>query len=95
MVATFTGGLPGVPLLTPLSAKYKDTFAFPTIKDRCLVMLSKVIDHLHRDEQYRQGAETRSQAMVEELSKLRNEMQTNKPLVNPMCFCLEPIPEVS
>ena len=41
-------GLPEVPLHAPLSAKYKDTFAYPTIKDRCPVILCKVIDHLHR-----------------------------------------------
>jgi len=76
-----------VPLHAPLSAKYKDTFAFPTIKDRCPVILCKVIDHLHR-ERNNIGRELGPEAMeglykvVEELSKLRYEMQTNKPIVD-------------
>jgi len=83
MAATSTGGLADVPLHAPLSAKYKDTFAYPTIKDRCPVILCKVIDHLHR-ERNNIGRELGSEAMeglskvVEELSKLRYEMQTNK-----------------
>jgi len=87
MVATSTGGLPGVPLHAPLSAKYKDTFAYPTIKDRCPVILCKVIDHLHR-ERNNVGRDMGAEAMngvskvVEELSKLRYEMQTSKPIVD-------------
>lgn len=71
----------------PLSAKYKDTFAFPTIKDRCPVILCKVIDHLHR-ERNNIGRELGPEPMeglykvVEELSKLRYEMQTNKSIVD-------------
>lgn len=71
----------------PLSAKYRDTFAFPTIKDRCPVILCKVIDHLHR-ERNNIGRELGPEAMeglykvVEELSKLRYEMQTNKPIID-------------
>jgi len=86
MAATSTGGLPEVPLRAPLSAKYKHTFAYPTIKDRCPVILCKVIDHLHR-ERNNIGRELGQEAMeglykvVEELSKLRYEMQTNKPIV--------------
>eukprot|EP00092_Neocalanus_flemingeri_P068092 GFUD01083156.1.p1 GENE.GFUD01083156.1~~GFUD01083156.1.p1 ORF type:complete len:451 (-),score=169.54 GFUD01083156.1:83-1435(-) len=86
MAATSTGGLPTVPLHAPLSAKYKDTFAYPTIKDRCPVILCKVIDHLHR-ERNNIGRELGAEAMeglykvVEELSKLRYEMQTNKPIL--------------
>ena len=87
MAATSTGGLPGVPLHAPLSAKYKDTFAYPTIKDRCPVILCKVIDHLHR-ERNNIGRDMGAEAMdgvskvVEELSKLRYEMQTSKPIVD-------------
>merc|ERR1711936_291741 len=86
MAATSTGGLPSVPLHSPLSAKYRDTFAYPTIKDRCPVILCKVIDHLHR-ERNNIGREMGAEAMeglykvVEELSKLRYEMQTNKPIL--------------
>ena len=85
--ATSTRGLPGVPLHAPLSAKYKDTFAYPTIKDRCPVILCKVIDHLHR-ERNNIGRDLGQEAMeglykvVEELSKLRYEMQTDKPIVD-------------
>jgi len=85
--ATSTRGLPGVPLRAPLSAKYKDTFAYPTIKDRCPVILCKVIDHLHR-ERNNIGRDLGQEAMeglykvVEELSKLRYEMQTDKPIVD-------------
>lgn len=87
MAASSTGGLAGVPLHHPLSAKYKETFAYQTIKDRCPVILCKVIDHLHR-ERINIGRELGPEAMdglykvVEELSKLRYEMQTNKPIVD-------------
>ena len=69
-------GLPQVPLHAPLSAKYKDTFAYPTIKDRCPVILCKAIDHLHRERNVigrELGEESREgvKKVVEELSKLR------------------------
>lgn len=78
-------GLPQVPLHAPLSAKYKDTFAYPTIKDRCPVILCKVIDHLHRQRnimtrELGQEANEGLYKVVEELSKLRYEMQTDKPI---------------
>jgi hypothetical protein len=40
--ATSERGLLEVPLRAPLSAQYKTTFAYPTIKDRCPVILCKV-----------------------------------------------------
>ena len=104
--ATSLKGLPQVPLQSPLSAKYKDTFAYPTIKDRCPVILCKVIDHLHRQRNNiarEHGAEAGKfnlpsfhflpralivllgeglYKVVEELSKLRYEMQTDKPITH-------------
>jgi len=85
--ATSLKGLPQVPLQSPLSAKYKDTFAYPTIKDRCPVILCKVIDHLHRQRNNiarEHGAEAGEglYKVVEELSKLRYEMQTDKPITD-------------
>ena len=41
-MATSHRGLKEVPLHGKLSAQYKDTFAYPTIKDRCPVILCKV-----------------------------------------------------
>jgi len=75
-----------VPLRAPLSACYKTTFAYPTIKDRCPVILCKAIDHLHRERNVigrELGEESREgvKKVVEELSKLRYEMQTNKPIL--------------
>jgi len=83
--ATSNEGLKSVPLRGALSAKYKDTFAYPTIKDRSPVILCKVIDHLYR-ERINIGRELGTEAqeglkqVVDELSKLRYEMQTNKPI---------------
>ena len=85
--ATSTQGLPQVPLHAPLSARYRDTFAFPTIKDRCPVILCKVIDHLHRQRNHiaRELGPEAGQGLytvVEQLSKLRYEMQTDKPITD-------------
>ena len=41
-MATSDKGLVGIPLRAKLSAKYKNSFAYPTIKDRCPVILCKV-----------------------------------------------------
>jgi len=84
--ASSTRGLEDVPHRSPLSARYKTTFAYPTIKDRCPVILCKAIDHLHRERNVvgrELGEESREgvKKVVEELSKLRYEMQTNKPIV--------------
>ena len=85
--ATSTQGLTQVPLHAPLSARYRDTFAFPTIKDRCPVILCKVIDHLHRQRNHiaRELGPEAGQGLytvVEQLSKLRYEMQTDKPITD-------------
>ena len=86
MISSSRQGLPCVPLHAPLSAKYKQTFAYPTIKDRCPVILCKIIDHLHR-QRINLSRELGPEAgeglykVVEELSKLRYEMQTDKAIV--------------
>ena len=86
MISTSKKGLESVPWRAPLSAKYKETFAYPTIKDRCPVILCKIIDHLHR-QRLNIGRDLGPEAaeglykVVEELSKLRYEMQTDKPIV--------------
>jgi hypothetical protein len=68
-------------LPVPLSAKFTDSFAYPTMRDRVPVIICKVIDLLHRDrialnlkdpEQFKK--------VLEKMSKLRYEMQTNKPI---------------
>ena len=43
-----TGGLPSVPLHAPCLLSTR-TPTYHTIKDRCPVILWKVIDHLHRE----------------------------------------------
>ena len=84
--ATSTCGLESMPLHHPLSGQYTSTFAYPTIKDRCPVILCKIIDHLHR-QRLNIGRDLGAEAadglykVVEELSKLRYEMQTDKPIV--------------
>ena len=75
MISTSHKGLESVPLHAPLSAKYKETFAYPTIKDRCPVILCKIIDHLHR-QRLNIGRDLGTEAadglykVVEELSKV-------------------------
>lgn len=84
-MASSNRGLASVPLHGKLSAKYKDTFAYPTIKDRCPIILCKVIDHLFRDrvhigQTYGVEAQEGLKAIIDDLSKLRYEMQTGKPI---------------
>jgi len=84
-MATSHKGLTDVPLHGKLSAQYKNTFAYPTIKDRCPVILCKIIDHLYRERinignKYGSEAQEKIKEIIEQLSKLRYEMQTNKPL---------------
>jgi len=84
-MATSHKGLTDVPLHEKLSGQYRSTFAYPTLKDRCPVILCKIIDHLYR-ERINIGNDMGSEAqdcikeIIEQLSKLRYEMQTNKPI---------------
>ncbi|XP_074645740.1 damage-control phosphatase ARMT1-like [Tubulanus polymorphus] len=71
--------------LESLSAKFSDSFAYATIKDRLPVILTKIIDSIHRTrneigEKYGCEAKEQVKDVVGRLSKLRNELQTNKPL---------------
>uniref|UniRef100_A0A3P8WLN8 Sugar phosphate phosphatase n=2 Tax=Cynoglossus semilaevis TaxID=244447 RepID=A0A3P8WLN8_CYNSE len=81
MAADYT--VHGVP---SLSAKVVGSFAYLTIKDRLPTILTKVIDTIHRNknkffEEYgEKGIEAEKQA-ISLLSKLRNELQTDKPIL--------------
>lgn len=75
-----------VPLPPPLSAKFQSSFAYKTIRDRLPIILTRVIDALFRarmEIERRQGAEAReeSKQIVGRLSKLRNELVTDKPFL--------------
>ena len=69
-----------------LSAKYTTDYAYPTIKDRVPVILTKVIDQLYQmrnevlEKHGQEGAE-QLKTLTGKLSQLRNEIQTNKMLV--------------
>ncbi|XP_027019372.2 damage-control phosphatase ARMT1 [Tachysurus fulvidraco] len=69
-----------------LSAKYEGSFAYLTVRDRLPTILTKVIDTIHRNknnflEKHGQvGVEAEKRA-ISFLSKLRNELQTDKPIL--------------
>ncbi|XP_066467396.1 damage-control phosphatase ARMT1 [Tiliqua scincoides] len=73
-------------LPAPLSGKFTGSFAYDTLKDRLPTILTKVIDTLHRhkneffEEYGEKGIEAEKKAIAY-LSKLRNELQTDKPLI--------------
>ncbi|XP_078001051.1 damage-control phosphatase ARMT1-like [Glandiceps talaboti] len=70
----------------PLSAKYTEQFAYPSVKDRLPIILTKVIDTVY---QYRNQAfdlhgqigKEDCKSIVSELSKLKSHLQTDKPLL--------------
>lgn len=69
----------------PLSGKDEGSFAYLTIRDRLPVILTKVIDLVHRQasalsESNQQEKIEDSKGVIAKLSKLRYEMKTNKPL---------------
>lgn len=74
----------GVP--PSLSAKVVGSFAYLTVKDRLPTILTKVIDTIHRNknkffEEYgEEGIEAEKQT-ISLLSKMRNELQTDKPVL--------------
>ncbi|KAJ8409699.1 hypothetical protein AAFF_G00217580 [Aldrovandia affinis] len=76
--------LRGVP--ESLSAKYVGSFAYLTIRDRLPTILTKVIDTIHRnkdkffEEHGEEGVQAEKRA-ISFLSKLRNELQTDKPVL--------------
>ncbi|XP_076873853.1 damage-control phosphatase ARMT1 [Brachyhypopomus gauderio] len=69
-----------------LSAIFEGSFAYLTVRDRMPLILTKVIDTLHRnkskffDEHGEVGVEAEKRA-ISFLSKLRNELQTDKPVL--------------
>ncbi|PSN30855.1 Protein-glutamate O-methyltransferase [Blattella germanica] len=67
-----------------LSAKYRRSFAYLTIRDRLPVTVTNVIDHLVRDKEkiisdFGEQAKEESKEIIGKFSKLKNELQTNKP----------------
>ncbi|XP_035394835.1 coiled-coil domain-containing protein 170-like isoform X2 [Cygnus atratus] len=72
-------------LPVPLSGRFKGSFAYFTIKDRLPQILTRTIDTLHRhkneffEEHGEKGVEAEKRA-ISFLSKLRNELQTDKPV---------------
>ncbi|XP_051952062.1 damage-control phosphatase ARMT1 isoform X1 [Xyrauchen texanus] len=69
-----------------LSAKFEGSFAYLTVRDRLPTILTKVIDTLHRnkDNFFKEYGGTGVQAekrAISFLSKLRNELQTDKPVL--------------
>ncbi|XP_018585736.1 damage-control phosphatase ARMT1 [Scleropages formosus] len=69
-----------------LSAKYVGSFAYLTVKDRLPTILTKVIDTIHRNrnqffEEYGEEGVQAEKRAISFLSKLRNELQTDKPIV--------------
>ncbi|XP_077366773.1 damage-control phosphatase ARMT1 [Festucalex cinctus] len=69
-----------------LSAKVVGSFAYLTVRDRLPTILTKVIDTIHRNknkffEEYgKEGIQAEKQT-ISLLSKLRNELQTDKPIL--------------
>ncbi|KAF4519307.1 hypothetical protein B566_EDAN005246, partial [Ephemera danica] len=74
------------PLDVPLTARYKRSFAYSTIKDRLPVIITRVVDHLYRDklqivEEYGEDSREQLKEVIGGFSRLRNELQTNKLMV--------------
>ncbi|XP_062857533.1 damage-control phosphatase ARMT1 [Trichomycterus rosablanca] len=69
-----------------LSPKYEGSFAYLTVRDRMPTILTKVIDTIHRsknnffEKHGEEGVEAEKRA-ISFLSKLRNELQTDKPVL--------------
>ena len=65
----------------PLSARDRSSFAYPTLKDRVPVIICKIIDTLYRNRGQRHKSQQEEiKLCIEGMSKLRYELQTNKPL---------------
>ncbi|XP_038661353.1 damage-control phosphatase ARMT1 isoform X1 [Scyliorhinus canicula] len=76
----------GVEVPDSLSAKYTGSFAYFTVKDRLPQILTKAVDALHRNmeiflEKYGQEGVEAEKRAISLLSKLRNELQTDKPVL--------------
>nr|QZL12167.1 glutamate O-methyltransferase [Rhagovelia obesa] len=69
------------PVNTKLCAKYKRSFAYPTVTDRLPVILTSIIDVLVRDKNdLSDDSKTETKALIGELSELKYIMQTGKVL---------------
>ncbi|MCI4389712.1 hypothetical protein PGIGA_G00101660 [Pangasianodon gigas] len=69
-----------------LSAKYEGSFAYLTVRDRLPMILTKVIDTIHRNknnffEKHGEVGVDAEKRAISFLSKLRNELQTDKPVL--------------
>lgn len=74
----------GVP--PSLSARVVGSFAYLTIRDRLPTILTKVVDTIHRNknkffEEYGEAGIQAEKQAISLLSKLRNELQTDKPVL--------------
>ncbi|KAI7799409.1 damage-control phosphatase ARMT1 [Triplophysa rosa] len=69
-----------------LSAKFEGSFAYLTVRDRLPTILTKVIDTIHRNKDNffkdygKEGVQAEKRA-ISFLSKMRNELQTDKPVL--------------
>ncbi|XP_028809392.1 damage-control phosphatase ARMT1 [Denticeps clupeoides] len=69
-----------------LSARFEGSFAYLTIRDRLPTILTRAIDTIHRNknkffEEYGEEGTQAEKAAISFLSKLRNELQTDKPVL--------------
>nr|XP_061785703.1 damage-control phosphatase ARMT1-like [Nerophis lumbriciformis] len=69
-----------------LSAKEVGSFAYLTVRDRLPTILTKVVDTIHRNknkffEEYGEEGIQAEKQTISLLSKLRNELQTDKPIL--------------
>lgn len=70
----------------PLSAADKNSFAYPTVKERLPVILAKIADSLFRNREkikshYKEDIGDELKSITGHCSKLRNEVQTNKVVI--------------
>ncbi|XP_043482522.1 damage-control phosphatase ARMT1-like [Leptopilina heterotoma] len=73
------------PIGVPLSGKYKRSFGYETIKDRLPVIVTRIIDTMSRDKEemiskYGDGTAEEIKHIIGCISKMKNEMVTNKEL---------------
>ncbi|KAG8224895.1 hypothetical protein J437_LFUL004635 [Ladona fulva] len=80
----------------PLCAKYRKSIAYSITKDRMPITLTRIIDQLYRDklimaEKYGEGSSDELKSIIGSLSKLKSDIQTNKPLtpLNDISKCSE------